>query len=326
MNDRDSVESVTGMLGICALSARKLELKLERLLLRLIGFVWFRTPTTWHSTALFRATGHYVHRQVTRLEKRGQSHSTWFLRNIPMIETITALVKENFSPSNNVQLASIACSTGAELYSQLYFIRSACSEPSITAVGADVSEGVVKVAREAVYSLEQPSSTGVGKFPAGEFEMAHIPDEYRLAMFERTDQTKLRIKNWIRAGTSWLTADATDPVLIDKIGLRDVVLANNFLGPMDDELAESCLRNVSRLVKPGGFLVVDGVDLDVRMTVMKQLGYEPVLSRYEEIYWADPTKHNWPWERWAHEPIDLKVPDWQFRYSAIFRKPLEDRE
>ena len=299
---------------------------MNRFLFRLIRFVWFRTPRNWHSTALFRAAGHYVYSRVTLSKKREQSHSTWFLRNVPMLEAITALVKENFSASDNVQLASIACSTGAELYSQLYVIRSAYSEPSITAVGADVSEGVVNVAKEAVYSLEQSSSTGVGKFPSGEFEMAHIPDEHRSAMFEGTDQTKLRIRNWIRAGTSWLTADATDPALIDKIGLRDVVLANNFLGPMDDELAESCLRNVSRLVRPGGFLIVDGIDLDVRMTVMKQLGYEPVLSRYEEIYWADPTKQNWPWERWAHEPIDLKVPDWQFRYSAIFRKPLEDQE
>jgi chemotaxis methyl-accepting protein methylase len=304
----------------------KKPVEVDSFFLRLIRFVWYRTPETWHSTALFRAVGHYVYSRVTRFENCQQSHSTWFLRNVPMLETITALVKETFSPSSNVQIASIACSTGAELYSQLYYIRSTFSEPSITAVGADVSEGVVKVAREAEYYLEQPSSTGIGKFPTGEFEMAHISDEHRLAMFESTDQTKLRIKNWIRAGTSWLIADATDLALIDKIGLRDIVLANNFLGPMDDEIAESCLRNVSRLVKPGGFLVVDGVDLDIRMTVMKQLGYEPALSRYEDIYWADRTKHNWPWERWAHEPIDLRVPDWQFRYSAIFRKPLEDRE
>ena len=37
---------------------------------------------------------------------------------------------------------------------------------------------------------------------------------------------------------------------------------------MEDPLAEACLRNVARLVNPGGILVVDGVDLDLKARVM----------------------------------------------------------
>ena len=90
---------------------------------------------------------------------------------------------------------------------------------------------------------------------------------------------------------------------------------------MDDPAAEDCLRNVLRVVKPGGHLVVDGVDLDVKSRVLPQAGFVPLCEHIQDIYWADPSKRGWPWVRWARELLDTTRSDWQTRYATIFRAP-----
>lgn len=60
--------------------------------------------------------------------------------------------------------------------------------------------------------------------------------------------------------------------VVDAFGLQDIVVANRFLCHIQPEEAEACLRNVARLVKPGGYLFVSGVDLGVRTKVARDLG------------------------------------------------------
>ena len=77
-----------------------------------------------------------------------------------------------------------------------------------------------------------------------------------------------------------------------------------------------------RLVDVDGYLVCTGVDIDVRTTVMHELGWEPMIDRVEQVHWGDnATLAMWPWEYWSIEPIDQRLDDWQFRYCTIFRRP-----
>ncbi len=55
-----------------------------------------------------------------------------------------------------------------------------------------------------------------------------------------------------------------------------MVVASNFLCHMAPADAEQYLGNITRLVSPGGYLFVSGVDLDVRTKVAFDLGWEPV--------------------------------------------------
>ncbi len=183
-----------------------------------------------------------------------------------------------------------------------------------------MSAAVVDIARDALYSTREPTARRRSSLPAGAWELSQVPESERQALFEEAEQGFLKVREWIRADTHWLTADATDPALPDRIGLQEAVLANNFLGPMDDALAEVCVRNILKLVRPGGYLVVDGMDLGLRARLFPALGLTPILDDIEQIYYEDPTKLNWPWDRWAHEPLDFSRPDWQFRYCSIFRK------
>jgi hypothetical protein len=98
----------------------------------------------------------------------------------------------------------------------------------------------------------------------------------------------MKVKSWIRQGTNWQVGDAADAETIDLLGPQDRVVANNFLCHMQPSDAEKCLRNIARLVRPHGFLLVSGIDLDVREKVARDLGWKPLEELLEEIHEGDP--------------------------------------
>jgi SAM-dependent methyltransferase len=150
---------------------------------------------------------------------------------------------------------------------------------------------------------------------------ARLTDEERLGLFHDYGE-RLKVREWLKAGITWRVGDATEPQLIDRLGPQDMVFANNFLCHMYPRDAEKCLRNVVRLVKPGGYLFVSGIDLNVRTKVARDLMLEPVPGFVDEIHNADPSLlKGWPFNYWGLEPMDKRKPDWKIRYSSVFRVP-----
>lgn len=93
-----------------------------------------------------------------------------------------------------------------------------------------------------------------------------------------------------------MEGNACDPDLASHLGHRDIVLANRFLCHMYPGEAESCLKNKIKLIKPGGYLFVTGIDLDVRKKVMAHSDFKPVSTHLQEIHYAGLTLlHGWPW-------------------------------
>jgi len=128
------------------------------------------------------------------------------------------------------------------------------------------------------------------------------------------------VKPWLREGIRWHLGDVSDPEFVHALGQHDMVVANNFLCHMTPVAAEQCLRNVAQLVRPGGYLFVSGVDLDVRMKVALELGWEPVPELMAEVHNGDPSvRADWPWQWWGLEPLNRRRRDWQIRYAAAFR-------
>src|SRR4029077_3589357 len=117
-----------------------------------------------------------------------------------------------------------------------------------------------------------------------------------------------------------LCADASEPGLVDALGPQDIVVANRFLCHMVPAAAEKCLRNIARLVKPGGYLFVSGIDLDLRTRVAQSMGWKPVADLMREIHEGDASiRSGWPTEYWGLEPFCDKRPDWKIRYASVFQ-------
>ena len=95
-------------------------------------------------------------------------------------------------------------------------------------------------------------------------------------------------------------------------------------------LQKECLRNIARLVKPGGHLFVSGIDLDVRTRVARGMGWKPVTDLIRDIHEGDPSlRRGWPLEYWGLEPFCDDRSDWKIRYASVFQigeAPLEISE
>ena len=209
---------------------------------RATHFIWKRLPIILNDFRISQYIGKYFYNHYTRFQSRDQSHSTWFLRNVPQTKVLVGLIKDKKILNEVINIASIGCSTGAELYSNLFVLKSMCSEKKFESVGVDISAGVVEIAKNAIYSTENPSSLGVGNYYEGEFELSHLDENDMAELFDPTEKG-MKIKSWISNDTSWQCMSASDDQLVRKLGKQDIVFAKNFLGPMDSDFAQKCLLN-----------------------------------------------------------------------------------
>lgn len=288
--------------------------------LRVNEVAWKRVPQSVRRLRPVVRYGVFLNSLVKLRSNRNQVHGTFFLRNRPELELIRSLAERKLHGST-LKLTVLACSNGAEVYSHLLFIRSARPDLKLEAFAIDISAEIVKIASRGVYSLGENALVY-------ERILARISEEEIASMFDR-EGDHVRVKPWIAEGVHWITGDAGDPQLAEGIGPADIVIANKFLCHMNPSDAEKCLRNLPRFVKPGGHLLVSGVDLEVRAKVAHDLGWMPVLDRIEEVHDGDPSvRRDWPWRYWGLEPFDDKRPDWPMRYAAIFQLgvPPEVRE
>lgn len=279
--------------------------------LRVNEWGWNRLPSSLKSTRPIRLYGAFLHSLVKLRSPRRQHHGTFFFRNRPELELIRAL-SEKRPQGSTLRIAVVACSNGAEVYSVVCTIRSARPDLKLTMCALDISSEIVEIAKKGIYSRENDELVGSPVFE-------RLTEEEIRTMFDREDG-RMKIQSWIREAISWQVGDAGDPQLANNLGPQDIVVANKFLCHMAPPDAEKCLRNIAYLVAPGGYLVVSGIDLDVRTKVALELGWTPIPKWIEEIHNGDPSvRHDWPWRYWGLEPFDRKKPDWAVRYASVFQ-------
>ena len=274
---------------------------------------WHLLPTRVRDRGPVRACGASLHTQVCRHADREMYVGTSFLRNRPALELMGRLVEET-EPGSRVRIAVLGCSIGVEVYSILWTLRSRRPDLELVVSAVDISPGVLRVAERGVYDAHASEFVNWPIFEG-------LSDAERERMFD-WDGDAGRVKPWLQAGVTWQLGDASDPELVARLGTQDLVVANNFLCHMEPRSAQRCLRNLARLVSPGGHLFVSGVDLDLRTQVALELGWEPIAELRAEIHDGDAAvRYDWPWRWWGLEPLDPRRPDWETRYTAFFQVP-----
>jgi chemotaxis methyl-accepting protein methylase len=292
--------------------------KIWRFYTSLTRRIFSRLPAVIRSSSLGRAYGGHLHRLVRLHVERGQNHSTFFLRNQAELELMRRLVDKK-AQGSRLNLCVLGCSNGAEVYSILWSVRSARPDLNIRTHGIDVSQDILDFAARAVYSLTSPE---VVKTPNGDLMLdlfERISPEEMESVFD-LQPDRATVKPWLKEGITWLCQDAMDSGLRNLLEPQDIVVANRFMCHMTIPEAEKCLRNVARIVKPGGYLFVAGMDVDVRAAVAKALGWKPVTDLMKQVHEGDVSLTNgWPWEYWGLEPFSSRRPDWQIRYASVFQ-------
>jgi len=282
-----------------------------KLFLRVNESGWNHLPSPLKTVHPVVKYGTFLHRLVKLQSERRQYHGTFFLRNRPELQLIRALAEKR-PHGSTLRIAVLACSNGAEVYSILWTIRSARPDLKVVVHASDISNEIVEIAQKGIYSLQDEALVGSPIFE-------RLTDEEIRTMFDQDDGQR-KIQPWIKEGIKWQVADAGDQQLASLLGSHDLVVANKFLCHMNPPDAERCLRNIARLVDPGGYLFVSGIDLDVRTKVALELGWSPVPDSLEETHNGDPSvRRDWPWRYWGLEPFDRKKSDWTVRYASVFR-------
>ncbi len=281
------------------------------LYLRLNKRIWERLPCRVRNLYLVRSYGAWLHTLVCLHARRQQFFGTFFLRNRPALELIRRLAGQK-PRGSTVRIGVLGCSIGAEVYSILWSIRSARLDLKVLLDAVDISKEILSFAEKGIYAPDTSQMVNASIF-------GRLTETERAEMFDwEGDQAK--VKAWLREGITWRLGDAADPELINTLGPQDMVVASNFLCHMAPADAEKCLGNIARLISPGGYLFVSGVDLDVRTKVAIDLGWEPVPELIAEIHNGDPSlRADWPWEWWGLEPLNRSKQDWQTHYAAVFR-------
>jgi chemotaxis protein methyltransferase CheR len=308
-------------------------LKILRFSMLQLVRIWAHLPNRARHSRPGEALGRLIHYLVREVFERHQYFATYFLRNRPELQVISQLVKSR-PMSSAIRISVLACSKGAEVYSIAWAIRSARPDLELHINAIDISRDIVEFAERGVYTY---GSAGLGNDKTDRIASGHdaiarnterdqgssifervTPAEFE-QMFELTgDQAAIR--PWLRRGISWSCGDAGNPELAQRIGLQDFVVANRFLCHMSPADAERCLRNIAQLVRPGGYLFVSGIDLNVRAKVARSLRWNPVPDLIREIHDGDCSiRDGWPLNYWALEPFRSDRPDWQLRYASVFQ-------
>jgi chemotaxis methyl-accepting protein methylase len=298
------------------------------------ALVWSHLPAGLRYRRAAQAYGLHLH-GLTRLRgsRTVPAVTTFFFRNRPLLELLIRLLSQR-PQGASVTIAVIGCSKGAEVYSIIHALRRARPDLTVNVSALDVSRDIVDFAKAGVYSLAscEPSGKQDSEYSSSEVPEQTFKDQPS-SMFERVASSEMnelfdrrgncvKIKPFYRRGITWYVADARDVTLTRILNVHDVVFANNFLCHLSDDDAESCLRNLARLVKPSGYIFVSGADLDIRSKIARELGWQPVKELMKEIHEGDPSLcSGWPLQRWGLEPFNPKRPDWQTRYAAVFSVP-----
>jgi len=269
--------------------------------------IWRRIPVSLRSLPVFVSYGAHLHSLVLRFADRRQNHSTFFLRNRAELELMRRLAaRASYGPI--MDIAIFACSKGAEVYSIAWTLKAARPDLTFNIRAIDISQEIVEFVKQGVYSLQDPDvQAAVGVTEAqklnwnthrdqGASPVDWMFESEKDQMFDR-EGDYVRVKSWIKEGISWHCADAGDPELVSMLGRQDMVVANRFLCHMDTVHAERILRNLGRVLKPGGYLFVSGIDLDVRTRVALDMKWKPISELMEGVHDGDPSiRDGWPFE------------------------------
>jgi chemotaxis methyl-accepting protein methylase len=284
----------------------------------LVRAIWNRVPVSLRLSAPGVAYGAHLHALTRLCDERGQSFGTRFLRNRAELELMCRLLEQNKAPGSSLDITVLGCSSGAEVYSIKSAIRSARRDLKVKIHAVDISPDILRVAETGIYSLKADNLSHDGTHHWSIVERMNGAE--LAAMFEVAgDQATVR--SALKEGITWLCGNGSDPALARTLGPQDFVVANRFLCHMQPDAAENCLRNIARMVKPGGYLFVSGVDLSVRMKIAREMGLKPVTDLMREVHEGDPIlRRGWPLNYWALEPFREHRPDWKIRYAAVLQR------
>ncbi len=281
--------------------------KLGALLLKVNTNCWEWVPESVKKSRFGLLWGRWIFRLVEVRGGRNQLTTTYFFRSRAEIYQWLNIV-DNLMPAPELNISIVGCSEGAEVYTLVYAIRKRFPSLNLHIHGYDINEAAVTTAKEA-------------RYPSDSQLLSKMTAEEQADLFD-TDGEFSRVKPMYREGITWEWQDPTKDPNLSSLPKQDIVLANRLLFHMYRDEQRQTLAAIATMVRPGGYLLVSGVDLDIRTKLAKKNGWVPITDLVEEIHTGDETMTiDWPLKYWGLEPLDKNQKDWPLRYCPVFQIP-----
>ena len=249
------------------------------------------------------------HQWVLWFGRRENVTFTQFLRLPRQYEVLCGPVVDFLCPADAkepLRILIFGCSNGAEPVSIASTLMSRRPDLDFTIVATDIEPAMVE------------KGAG-GRYTRSELDMmATLDPAFVAATFIERDGA-FEVRPEIRARISFRIADVLDDD-VARLGPADLVVAQNFLYHLSRGQARRAFAHVRAAMKPRSALLLDGMDIDLRQSLTRQAGLEPLDCMIADIHADSAVLRGpaWPWTYWGLEPFDVRRRDWRRRYATIY--------
>ena len=249
------------------------------------------------------------HRALQRSAERSDQHTyTCFYRSRHQLEALVGPIADalELRGKHSVTLVVFAASDGAEAYTLASELLHRRPRLDFTVLASDLHEHTVRKAAAATYTADEVTKSGA-------------PGEFIDRTFDRA-QDHWVVKPHIRARVSFEQADLLEKSLPRQFPRAELVFAQNVFCHLAPPRARQAFENVVRVLKRGGWLFLDGMDLDLRVELTRARRLQPLDYKVKDIY-QDARRHvpsNWWDYYYGSEPYLPFSRGRLRRYCTIF--------
>lgn len=253
-------------------------------------------------------------RALLRNADRSNSHTyTSFYRSPVQLDALIGPVLAHFEKRGIFQpsILLFAGSIGAEAYTLASELRYRRPDLQLHIRASDLHAHTVERARTATYTMEEIRQN------------LDVPATFLQRTFDALGEDRYVVKPEIRAAVSFEQADLLSPELTNQFAPADIVFAQNVLFHMPQAMARQAFAAIVRMLKPGGVLFIDGMELDMRVDLARTHGLVPLDYQIKEIYQYSRKHIPICWWRYyyGNEPYVSFARHRQTRYGTIFLAP-----
>ena len=251
------------------------------------------------------------HRRLLKKTERVNDHTyTCFLRAPAQLRLLTGAILDFIHHEGRLDITLLACSNGAETYTIASALRKTHPDLDFHIHASDLHQSMIERAKAAEYSRDEV------------LHSVYMTEEFLQDTFlTRGDGYVVRPE--LRDYVSFSQANLLDgETLRAKFGQSPLVIAQNVLFHLTPEDTAIAFDNLVSLMAPRGVLLIEGMQLDLRVEFTTKYGLSPFTQDLRQIY-EETRVHTPPhWWRvyWGTEPFLFFRKNRARRYGTAFKR------
>lgn len=262
--------------------------------------------------------GFWKHKSLLRTAARTQAHTyTCFYRAPLQLALVAGRVADELSNDgvggrHPLRILVFACSNGAEAYTLAAALMARRPDLDFHIEASDHDPDLVARASSGIY--EHHDVWGSEFIDPGFVERIFVPVEGRYM-----------VRPEIRRCVSFSHADLLDQRLAEKFSAADIICAQNVMFHFSPVQARTAFTNIVGLLKARSMLLIEGMDLDLKVALTREFGLAPFPHDVRGVYQQSRAHiaSNWWNYYYGAEPYSWLRRDRGRRYGSIFtRRPL----